>query len=103
MSGLRQRMRASASANAERHAGGLGAGVPREIGAADRPAAIVVPTPVLDGVLDSGDISAHARAIADAVPGADRRRFAPAAHMINLESSTPQAHRQTASTESAGV
>ncbi|MER7735624.1 alpha/beta fold hydrolase [Streptomyces erythrochromogenes] len=83
---LRERMRASASANVLRHARGLGAGMPREVGAADRLATIGVPTLVLDGDLDSGDISSNARAIVRAVPGARRQRFASAAHMVNLES-----------------
>ncbi|MEU3727066.1 alpha/beta hydrolase [Streptomyces sp. NPDC031705] len=84
--GLRERLRASAYANVVRHARGLGAGTPREVGAADRLAAIAVPTLVLDGELDSSDISANARAIARTVPDARRRRFASAAHMVNLES-----------------
>ncbi|MFD3472742.1 alpha/beta fold hydrolase [Streptomyces sp. NPDC058682] len=87
--GLRERMRASASANVVRHAGGLGAGAPREVGAADRLAAIAVPALVLDGELDSSDISSRAQAIAQAVPGARRQRFASAAHMVNLESTEP--------------
>lgn len=78
---LRERMRASASANAVRHAGGLGAGIPREVGAADRLAAIGVPTLVLDGELDSSDISSNAEAIAHAVPDARHQRLASAAHM----------------------
>ncbi|MFE6912067.1 alpha/beta fold hydrolase [Streptomyces erythrochromogenes] len=83
---LRERMRASASANVLRHAHGLGAGMPREVGAADRLATIGVPTLVLDGDLDSSDISSNAGVIARAVPGARRQRLASAAHMVNLES-----------------
>ncbi|EFL12855.1 alpha/beta hydrolase [Streptomyces sp. C] len=83
---LRERLRGSASANVGRHAGGLGAGLPREIGAADRLASIAVPTLVLDGELDSSDISSNAQAIARTVPGARSRRFASTAHMVNLES-----------------
>ncbi|MEU4730456.1 alpha/beta hydrolase [Streptomyces sp. NPDC023588] len=83
---LRERMHASATANVMRHARGLGAGIPREIGAADRLASIGVPTLVLDGELDSSDISSNAQAIAHTVPHARHQRFASAAHMINLES-----------------
>ncbi|MFB7468259.1 alpha/beta fold hydrolase [Streptomyces sp. NPDC056224] len=83
---LRERMRASASANVVRHARGLGAGTPREVGAADRLASIRVPTLVLDGELDSSDISSNAQAIARAVPGARHQRFSSAAHMVNVES-----------------
>ncbi|MFF3432438.1 alpha/beta fold hydrolase, partial [Streptomyces sp. NPDC002602] len=83
---LRERMHASASANVVRHARGLGAGIPREIGAADRLASIGVPTLVLDGELDSSDISSNAQAIAQTVPDARHQRFASAAHMVNLES-----------------
>ncbi|MFC8851512.1 alpha/beta fold hydrolase [Streptomyces sp. NPDC057144] len=83
---LRERMRASASANVVRHARGLGAGTPREVGAADRLAAIGVPTLVLDGKLDSSDIASNAQAITQTVPGARRQRFTSAAHMVNLES-----------------
>ncbi|MFF8265558.1 alpha/beta fold hydrolase [Streptomyces virginiae] len=82
---LRDRMCSSASANVVRHARGLGAGMPRDIGAADRLASIGVPTLVLDGELDSSDISSNAQAIAQTVPGARRQRFASAAHMVNLE------------------
>ncbi|MFJ3723447.1 alpha/beta fold hydrolase [Streptomyces sp. NPDC090045] len=82
---LRERMHASASANVARHARGLGAGMPREIGAADRLASIGVPTLVLDGELDSSDISSNAQAIARTVPDARHQRFASAAHMVNLE------------------
>lgn len=83
---LRERMRASASANVVRHARGLGAGTPREVGAAGRLAAIGVPTLVLDGELDSSDISSNAQTITQTVPGARRQRFTSAAHMVNLES-----------------
>ncbi|MFG2993452.1 alpha/beta fold hydrolase [Streptomyces sp. NPDC048257] len=83
---LRERLLASASANVMRHARGLGAGMPREIGAADRLASIGVPTLVLDGELDSSDISSNAQAIAQTVPDARHQRFASAAHMVNLES-----------------
>jgi pimeloyl-ACP methyl ester carboxylesterase len=83
---LRERMRASASANVVRHAHGLGAGTPREVGAADRLAAIDVPTLVLDGELDSSDISSNVGAIVQAVPDVRHQRFASAAHMVNLES-----------------
>lgn len=83
--GMRERMRASAEANAEVHADGLGAGMPIEVGAADRLSEIRVPTIVLDGDLDSRDISANAHAITLAVPGARRIRIPGAAHMVNLE------------------
>ncbi|MDI3405274.1 alpha/beta fold hydrolase [Streptomyces cavernicola] len=83
---LRERMRVSASTNVVRHARGLGAGIPREVGAADRLAAIGVPTLVLDGELDSSDISSNAQAIVQTVPDARHQRFASAAHMVNLES-----------------
>ncbi|MEU9305745.1 alpha/beta hydrolase [Streptomyces sp. NPDC048269] len=82
---LRERMRSSASANVVRHARGLGAGIPREIGAADRLAAIGVPTLVLHGELDSSDITSNAQAIAQTVTDARHQRFASAAHMVNLE------------------
>ncbi|MFE5719681.1 alpha/beta fold hydrolase [Streptomyces erythrochromogenes] len=82
---LRERMHASASANVMRHARGLGAGMPREVGAADRLASIGVPTLVLDGELDSSDISSNAQAMTRTVPDARRQRFASAAHMVNLE------------------
>ncbi|WP_037806229.1 alpha/beta fold hydrolase [Streptomyces sp. NRRL F-2580] len=83
---LRERMHASASANVVRHARGLGAGIPREIGAADRLTSIGVPTLVLDGELDSSDISSNTQAIAYTVPDARHQRFASAGHMVNLES-----------------
>ncbi|UQA95754.1 alpha/beta fold hydrolase [Streptomyces halobius] len=83
--GMRERMRASAEANAEVHADGLGAGLPIEVGAADRLPEIRVPTVVFDGDLDSRDISANAHAITLAVPGARRIRIPGAAHMVNLE------------------
>ncbi|MGW1227567.1 alpha/beta fold hydrolase [Streptomyces sp. NPDC002530] len=86
---LRERMRASAAANVVRHARGLGAGIPKEVGAADRLAALGVPTLVLDGELDSSDISSNAQAITQTVPGARRQRFTSAAHMINLENKEP--------------
>ncbi|MFI1204211.1 alpha/beta fold hydrolase [Streptomyces sp. BHT-5-2] len=87
--GFRERMRASASANVEVHADGLGAGMPLEVGAADRLGEIRVPTAVLDGDLDSTDISANAHAIALQVPGARRIRVPAAGHMVNLEN-TPR-------------
>lgn len=83
--GMRERMRASAEANAEVHADGLGAGMPIEVGAADRLSEIRVPTVVFDGDLDSRDISANAHAITLAVPGARRIRIPGSAHMVNLE------------------
>ncbi|GAU70946.1 putative peptidase S33 family protein [Streptomyces sp. NBRC 110611] len=83
--GFRERMRASAAANAEVHAEGMGAGMPLEVGAVDRLGEIRVPTVVFDGDLDSTDISANAHAIALAVPGARRVRIPGAAHMVNLE------------------
>ncbi|MFB6439802.1 alpha/beta fold hydrolase [Streptomyces sp. NPDC056411] len=83
--GFRERMRASATANVEVHADGVGAGMPLEVGAADRLTEIRVPTVVLDGDLDSRDISANAHAIALAVPGARRVRIPGAGHMVNLE------------------
>ncbi|TJZ55567.1 alpha/beta fold hydrolase [Streptomyces piniterrae] len=83
--GLRERLRASAEANAEVHADGLGAGMPLEVGAAERLSEIRVPTVVFDGDLDSGDISANAHAITLAVPGARRVRIPGAGHMVNLE------------------
>ncbi|MEV5598393.1 alpha/beta fold hydrolase [Streptomyces sp. NPDC052496] len=83
--GLRERMRASADANVVVHAGGMGAGVPIEAGAYERLAEIRVPTLVLDGDLDSSDISANAHAITLAVPGAQRVRIPGAGHMVNLE------------------
>ncbi|MFJ1569709.1 alpha/beta fold hydrolase [Streptomyces erythrochromogenes] len=86
---LRERMRASTSANVIRHARGLGAGVPREAGAADRLASIGIPTLVLDGALDSTDISSNAQAIAQTVPDSRRQRCASAAHMVNLASTAP--------------
>ncbi|MFE7610407.1 alpha/beta fold hydrolase [Streptomyces celluloflavus] len=83
--GMRERLRASAEANVEVHADGLGAGIPLEMGAFDRLGEIRVPTVVLDGDLDSTDISANAHAITLAVPGARRVRIPGAAHMVNLE------------------
>ncbi|MFG2221997.1 alpha/beta fold hydrolase [Streptomyces sp. NPDC048644] len=82
---LRERLRASAQANAEVHADAMGAGIPVEVGAADRLADIRVPTAVLDGDLDSMDISANAHAITLTVPGAQRIRIPGAGHMVNLE------------------
>ncbi|MFH8747363.1 alpha/beta fold hydrolase [Streptomyces rimosus] len=82
---LRERMRASADANVVVHAGGMGAGMPIEVGAYERLAEIRVPTLVLDGDLDCSDISANAHAITLAVPGAQRVRIPGAAHMVNLE------------------
>ncbi|WP_432141754.1 alpha/beta fold hydrolase [Streptomyces sp. bgisy084] len=83
--GFRERMRASAVANVEVHADGMGAGMPLEVGAADRLGEVRVPTVVFDGDLDSRDISANAHAIALTVPGARRVRIPGAAHMVNLE------------------
>jgi pimeloyl-ACP methyl ester carboxylesterase len=83
--GFRERMRASAAANVEVHADGMGAGMPLEVGAADRLGEVRVPTVVFDGDLDSRDISANAHAIALAVPGSRRVRIPGAAHMVNLE------------------
>jgi 3-oxoadipate enol-lactonase len=83
--GMRERMRASAEANAEVHADGLGAGIALEVGAIGRLGEIRVPTLVLDGDLDSTDISSNAHAITLAVPGARRVRIPGAAHMVNLE------------------
>ncbi|MET9296695.1 alpha/beta hydrolase [Streptomyces sp. NPDC003077] len=82
---LRERMRASAEANVMAHADGMGAGLPIEVGAAARLSEIRVPTLVLDGDLDSTDISANAHAIAVSVPGAHRVRVPGAGHMVNLE------------------
>ncbi|MFB6515196.1 alpha/beta fold hydrolase [Streptomyces virginiae] len=86
---LRARLHASATANVARHAHGLGAGTPQEIGAADRLASISAPTLVLDGELDSTDITSNAQAIARTVPDAEHQRLASAAHMVNLESQGP--------------
>ncbi|MEU7639821.1 alpha/beta fold hydrolase [Streptomyces sp. NPDC059152] len=83
--GFRERMRASASANVEVHADDAGPGMPLEVGAFDRLGEIRVPTTVLDGDLDSSDISANAHAIALHVPGARRIRVPAAGHMVNLE------------------
>ncbi|KUL35675.1 alpha/beta hydrolase [Streptomyces sp. NRRL F-4489] len=83
--GFRERIRACAAANAEVHADGAGAGLPLEVGAFDRLGEIRVPTTVLDGDLDSSDISANAHAIALEVPGARRIRVPSAGHMVNLE------------------
>lgn len=90
--GFRERMRASAAANVEVHADGRGAGMPLEVGAADRLGEIRVPTVVFDGDLDSKDISANAHAIALAVPGARRVRIPGAAHMVNLENTALYDH-----------
>ncbi|WP_405741713.1 alpha/beta hydrolase [Streptomyces sp. NBC_01525] len=81
--GLRERLRAAAEANVEVHAEGTG--MPLEIGTAERLAELRVPTLVLDGDLDSRDISANAHAITLAVPGARRVRIPGAGHMVNLE------------------
>ncbi|MGP8302140.1 alpha/beta fold hydrolase [Streptomyces inhibens] len=86
--GFRERMRASAEANVEVHADGVGAGMPLEVGAADRLGEIRVPTVVFDGDLDSTDISANAHAIALTVPRARRVRIPGAGHMVNLENTT---------------
>ncbi|MFG2975194.1 alpha/beta fold hydrolase [Streptomyces sp. NPDC048331] len=52
-------------------------------------ASIGAPTLVLDGELDSTDITSNAQAIARTVPDAEHQRFASAAHMVNLESPGP--------------
>ncbi|MFI1616049.1 alpha/beta fold hydrolase [Streptomyces lydicus] len=90
--GFRERMRASALANVEVHAEGLGGGMPLEVGAADRLGEIRVPTVVFDGDLDSTDISANAHAIALTVPGARRVRIPGAGHMVNLENTALYDH-----------
>ncbi|MFJ9414326.1 alpha/beta fold hydrolase [Streptomyces sp. NPDC101227] len=90
--GLRERMRASAAATVEVHADGVGAGMPMEVGAADRLSEIRVPTVVFDGDLDSRDIAANAHAIALAVPGAHRVRIPGAGHMVNLENASLYDH-----------
>ncbi|MEV0599544.1 alpha/beta fold hydrolase [Streptomyces sp. NPDC050315] len=83
--GLRERIRATADATVRAHAEGMGRGMALEVGAADRLAEIRVPTLVMDGDLDSTDISANAHAVALAVPGARRARIPAAGHMVNLE------------------
>lgn len=83
--GLRERIRATAAATVAAHADGMGRGMAFEVGAADRLAEIRVPTLVLDGDLDSTDVSANAHAVALAVPGARRARIPAAGHMVNLE------------------
>lgn len=82
---LRERIRATALATVTAHAEGMGRGAAFEVGAADRLAEIRVPTLVMDGDLDSTDISANAHAVALAVPGARRARIPAAGHMVNLE------------------
>ncbi|MFE7526121.1 alpha/beta fold hydrolase [Kitasatospora sp. NPDC057542] len=82
---LRERLRACATANVLRHAAGLGAGLPREVGAADRLGEVAVPTLVLTGDLDGSDILANAHAVAAAAPNARHRVLPGAAHMIPLE------------------
>ncbi|MER5355463.1 alpha/beta hydrolase [Kitasatospora sp. NPDC002551] len=82
---LRERLRAGVTANLLRHAAGLGAGRPREAGAAERLGEPAVPTLVLAGELDSTDILANARAVADAVPHARHAVLPGAAHMVPLE------------------
>ncbi len=82
---LRERVRATAAATVTAHAEGMGRGTALEAGAADRLADIRVPTLVMDGDLDSTDISANAHAVALAVPGARRARIPAAGHMVHLE------------------
>ncbi len=82
---LRERIRATAKATVRAHAEGMGRGMALEVGAAGRLAEIRVPTLVMDGDLDSTDISANAHAVALAVPGARRARIPAAGHMVNLE------------------
>ncbi|MER7399382.1 alpha/beta fold hydrolase [Streptomyces sp. NPDC000151] len=82
---LRERIRVTARATVRAHAEGMGRGTALEVGAADRLAEIGVPTLVMDGDLDSTDISANAHAIALAVPGARRARIPAAGHLVNLE------------------
>ncbi|MBZ4016389.1 alpha/beta hydrolase [Streptomyces purpurogeneiscleroticus] len=83
--GLRERIRATAKATVRAHAEGMGRGTALEVGAAGRLAEISVPTLVMDGDLDSTDISANAHAVALAVPGARRARIPAAGHMVHLE------------------
>ncbi|MEU7482481.1 alpha/beta fold hydrolase [Streptomyces sp. NPDC042319] len=82
---LRERVRATARATVTAHADGMGRGAAFEVGAAHRLAEIRVPTLVMDGDLDSTDISANAHAVALAVPGARRARIPAAGHMVSLE------------------
>ncbi|GAA1411990.1 alpha/beta hydrolase [Kitasatospora putterlickiae] len=82
---LRERLRASATANVLRHAAGFGAGRPQEAGAADRLGEPATPTLVLTGDLDGADILANAHALADAVPHARHLSLPGAAHMLPLE------------------
>ncbi|WP_380283714.1 alpha/beta fold hydrolase [Kitasatospora purpeofusca] len=82
---LRERLRASVTANVLRHAAGFGAGRPREAGAADRLGELAVPTLVLTGELDGADILANARAVADTAPHARELVLPGAAHMVPLE------------------
>ncbi|WP_245654225.1 alpha/beta fold hydrolase [Streptomyces violens] len=82
---LRERIRATAKATVRAHAEGMGRGTALEVGAAGRLAEIRVPTLVMDGDLDSTDISANAHAVALEVPGARRARIPAAGHMVNLE------------------
>ncbi|WP_399091498.1 alpha/beta fold hydrolase [Streptomyces sp. BBFR2] len=81
--GLRERLRAAAEANIEVHSDGTG--TPLEAGAADRLTELRVPTLVLDGDLDTHDISANAHTLTLTVPGAHRVRVPTAGHMVNLE------------------
>ncbi|MFF2658589.1 alpha/beta fold hydrolase [Kitasatospora sp. NPDC058032] len=82
---LRERLRASVTANVLRHAAGFGAGRPREAGAAGRLGELGAPTLVLTGELDGADILANARAIADGAPHARELVLPGAAHMVPLE------------------
>lgn len=82
---VRERIRVTARATVRAHAEGMGRGTALEVGAADRLAEIRVPTLVMDGDLDSTDISANAHAVALSVPGARRARIPAAGHMVNLE------------------
>ncbi|MFF7454468.1 alpha/beta fold hydrolase [Kitasatospora sp. NPDC008115] len=82
---LRERLRASVTANVLRHAAGFGAGRPLEAGAADRLGEPEAPTLVLTGELDGADILANARALADAAPRAREVVLPGAAHMVPLE------------------
>ncbi|MER7705037.1 alpha/beta hydrolase [Kitasatospora sp. NPDC097605] len=82
---LRERLRASVTANVLRHAAGFGAGRPLEAGAAERLGELAVPALVLVGELDGADILANARAVADAAPHARELVLPGAAHMVPLE------------------
>ncbi|MFE6868186.1 alpha/beta fold hydrolase [Kitasatospora sp. NPDC057692] len=82
---LRERLRASVTANVLRHATGFGAGRAREAGAAGRLGEPAVPTLVLAGELDGTDILANARAVADAAPHARALVLPGVGHMVPLE------------------